>query len=169
MSTFTVWQFDSAEGAEEALSTLESLQKEELITVNDAAFVTWPRGAKKPKTKQLHSLTSAGALSGSFWGLLFGLLFFVPLLGLAVGAASGALGGALADVGIDDKFIEEVRAKVTEGTSALFLLSSDAVIDKVVERLESVPGHAQLIHTNLSHEQETKLSETFAEEAHATV
>jgi hypothetical protein len=54
---------------------------EELITINDAAFVTWPEGAKKPKTRQLHNLTGAGA-HRSFWGLLFSLLFFVPLLGL---------------------------------------------------------------------------------------
>ncbi len=163
MATFTVWQFDSAGGAEDALSTLERLQKEELITINDAAFVTWPEGAKKPKTQQLHNLTGAGALTGSFWGLLFGLLFFVPLLGLAVGAASGALGGALADVGIDDKFIEEVRSKVTPGTSALFLLTQDAVVDKVREELAGIRDHAQLIHTDLSDDQESKLRETFTE------
>ena len=163
MATFTVWQFDSAGGAEDALSTLERLQKEELITINDAAFVTWPEGAKKPKTRQLHNLTGAGALTGSFWGLLFGLLFFVPLLGLAVGAASGALGGALADVGIDDKFIAEVRSKVTPGTSALFLLTQDAVVDKVREELAGIRDHAQLIHTDLSDDQESKLRETFTE------
>ena len=31
MATFTVWKFDSAGGADEALATLERLQKEELI------------------------------------------------------------------------------------------------------------------------------------------
>ena len=51
----------------------------------------------------------------------------MPLLGLAVGAAAGALGGSLADVGIDDDFIAAVKAKVTPGTSALFVLTSDAV------------------------------------------
>ena len=51
------------------------------MTVEDAATVSWPSGAKKPKTRQLHSLTGAGALGGMFWGMLFGLMFFVPLLG----------------------------------------------------------------------------------------
>ena len=81
------------------------MQKEELVQINDAAYVYWPEGKKKPKTEQLHKLTSAGALGGSFWGLLFGLIFFVPLLGMAVGAAMGALTGSMADVGIDDDFI----------------------------------------------------------------
>ena len=70
-------------------------------------------------------------MGGAFWGLLFGLIFFVPLLGAAIGAASGALSGSLRDVGIDDSFINRVRDRVTPGTSALFLMSSDAVVDKV--------------------------------------
>ena len=105
MGTLTVWKFDSAAGADSALDLLERLQKEELIQVNDAATVYWPEGRKKPKTEQLHNMTGAGALGGSFWGLLFGLIFFVPLLGLAVGAAMGALAGSMSDVGIDDDFI----------------------------------------------------------------
>jgi uncharacterized membrane protein len=61
---------------------------------------------------------------GALWGFLFGLIFFVPLLGMAVGASMGALGGSLADVGIDDDFIDQVREKVTPGTSALFAVTS---------------------------------------------
>jgi uncharacterized membrane protein len=167
MATFTVWQFDSAEGAQDALETLERLKKQELIELHDAALVTWPQGKKKPKTRQLNSLVGAGALGGSFWGLLFGLIFFVPLLGLAVGAAAGALAGSMGDVGIDDSFINDVRSKVTPGTSALFLMTSGAVMDKVGPELESVRGHATLLHTNLSSEQEEKLREAFAEEAPA--
>jgi uncharacterized membrane protein len=164
MATFTVSQFDSADGAEETLATLERLQKEDLIQIEDAAIVSWPEGAKKPKTKQLHSLTGAGAMSGAFWGMLFGLIFFVPLLGLAVGAASGALAGSLTDVGIDDNFIKEVRAKVTPGTSALFLMTSGTVQDKVAEELKALRGHVSILHTNLTNEQEAKLRETFAEQ-----
>ena len=99
MATLTVWKFDSAGGAENALDLLERMQKEELIKVNDAAYVYWVEGKKKPKTEQLRNMTGAGALGGSFWGLLFGLIFFVPLLGMAVGAAMGALAGSMADVG----------------------------------------------------------------------
>ena len=72
---------------------------------------------------------SGAILGGAFWGLLFGLIFLVPLLGAAVGAATGAFAGTLTDVGIDDGFIKEVRKTVTPGTSALFLMTSDAGID----------------------------------------
>lgn len=161
MATLTVWKFSTADGAAMAESTLERLQKEELIQVHDAATVSWAEGAKKPKTRQLSSLTGAGAMGGAFWGLLFGLLFFVPLLGMAVGAAAGALGGALTDVGIDDDFIKSVRARVTPGTSALFVLTSDAVLDKVHEAFAG--HHAELIHTNLSEQEESRLREVFAD------
>lgn len=161
MGTLTVWKFDSANGAEGALQLLERLQKEQLIQINDAAYVYWPEGRKKPKTEQLHKLTGTGALGGSFWGLLFGLIFFVPLLGLAVGAAMGALAGSMSDVGIDDNFIRQVRENVTPGTSALFVMSSNAVADRVLEQFKSTG--ASLISTNLSSDQEARLREAFAE------
>jgi uncharacterized membrane protein len=161
MATLTVWKFDSAGGAGNALALLERMQKEELVQINDAAYVTWPEGKKKPKTEQLRNLAGAGALGGSFWGLLFGLIFFVPLLGMAVGAAMGALSGSMADVGIDDDFIREVRGNVTPGTSALFLMTSNAVVDKVIDEFKN--SGATLLSTNLSHEQEDKLREVFAE------
>ena len=161
MATLTVWKFDSPGGAGNALALLERMQKEELVQVNDAAYVYWPEGKKKPKTEQLHKLTSAGALGGSFWGLLFGLIFFVPLLGRAVGAAMGALSGSMADVGIDDDFIREVREKVTPGTSALFVMTSNVVVDKALDEFKD--SGATLLSTNLSKEQEEKLREAFAD------
>ena len=165
MATLTVWKFEDAEGAEIAVSTLEGLAKQQLITVQDAATVSWPAGAKKPKTRQLHSLAGAGALGGAFWGMLFGLLFFIPLLGMAIGAAMGALAGSLSDVGIDDEFIKRTRDEITPGTSALFLMSSDAVLDKVKAAFGDtfVGGRPQLIHTNLSDAQEAALRQVFGE------
>ncbi|MCE3550612.1 DUF1269 domain-containing protein [Pseudonocardia sp. RS11V-5] len=162
MTTLTVWKFDEPGGARSALDLVERLQKQELLTLEDAAVVTWPENRKKPKTEQLHSMSGAGALGGSFWGLLFGLLFFVPLLGMAVGAAMGALAGSMSDVGIDDRFIKEVREKVTPGTSALFLMTSRVVQDKVLDEFRGT--NAELISTNLSNEQEQKLREVFVEE-----
>ena len=161
MGTLTVWKFQDPEGATKAVDILEGLQKQELIKVQDAATVTWPEGAKKPRTRQLASLTGAGALGGAFWGLLFGLLFFIPLIGMAVGAAVGALSGSLADVGIDDDFIASIRSKVTPGTSALFALTSDAVIDKVHDAFAGMD--AELVSTNLSADEEARLREVFEE------
>lgn len=161
MATLTVWKFLTPTGADEAVATLESLRDQELIIVHDAATVSWPVDRKKPRTRQLHNLAGVGALSGSFWGLLFGLLFFVPLFGMAVGAVAGAIGGALSDVGIDDDFIATVRAKVQPGTSALFVMTGEVVVDKVHDAFIGV--QAELIQTNLSGGEEERLREAFAD------
>jgi uncharacterized membrane protein len=162
MATVTVLKFPTAEGANEALGRVQNLQKQQLIKLHDAAIVSWPVGKKSPKTRQLVDLVSAGALSGMFWGMLFGLIFFAPLFGMAVGAAFGALGGAFRDYGIDDDFIKRVRTQVTEGTSALFLMTSEAVMDRVVDEMKNVKF--EIIATNLSREQEHKLREAFGQE-----
>jgi uncharacterized membrane protein len=73
----------------------------------------------------------------------------------------GALTGSMTDVGIDDTFIREVREHVTPGTSALFVMTSDVVQDKVLHEFRQTG--ATLLSTNLSNEQEGKLREAFAE------
>ncbi|WP_404799660.1 MULTISPECIES: DUF1269 domain-containing protein [Arthrobacter] len=131
--------------------------------MQDEAIITWPRDKKKPRTIQEHNLVGTGALGGGFWGLLFGLIFFIPLIGAAVGAAVGALSASMVDVGIDDNFIKQVRQEVTPGTSALFVLSSDAVEDRVLDAFKDGFPNATLIATNLSKEQEANLRQAFAE------
>ena len=160
MEALTVWKFDTVEGAGEALTKLESLSKQQLVAIEDSAIVYWEIGKKKPKTNQAQSLTGAGALGGAFWGLLFGLIFFIPFFGLAVGAAVGALAGHYSDYGIDDKFIKQVQSEVTEGTSALFLLTSSATVDRVQDAFADT--QMTLIRSNLTKEQEAKLMGDFA-------
>ena len=162
MATLTALKFATPEGAGQMLDKIKSLQKMELIKLQDAAIVTWPMGKKAPKTKQLVNMAGMGAVQGAFWGMLFGLIFFVPFFGLAVGAAMGALGGKMADYGIDDNFIKQARDKITEGTSALFLLTSDAVQDKLLDELKGFKF--ELISSNLTKEQEEQLMAAFAEE-----
>jgi uncharacterized membrane protein len=163
MATLSVWKFPDPGSADRTLAVLERLEKEQLLKVHDAAVVSWQAGDKKPRTRELRDTKKAGALGGAFWGLLFGLLFFVPLLGVALGAAGGALAGSLADVGIDDGFIKQVRDQVTPGTSALFLMTSDAVVDRIRPELEAMDLHPELIKTNLSEQQEKAMREAFGE------
>lgn len=162
MANLTVWKFETADGATKALGTLAELQKNHLVELLDAAVVTWPAGKKRPRTRQAVDLVGRGAMDGAFWGMLFGFLFFVPLFGMALGAAMGALAGKLKDFGISDEFIKEVHSKVTEGTSALFLLTGKVTRDKVEEAFAGVK--MELITSNLSNEQEAELRAAFGEQ-----
>lgn len=159
MASLTVWKFNTPDGAINIMTKLQELQKQQLIEIQDAAIVTWAEGKKKPKTQQALPLTTLSTLDGAFWGMLIGLIFFVPIFGAAVGAISGALSGSLQDYGINDDFIKDVRTNVTEGTSALFLLTGNVTLDKVEEALKGEMG--ELISSNLSHEQEANLREHF--------
>jgi uncharacterized membrane protein len=158
MATLSVLKLNDPYGADRVLLALQGLQEQQMITLEDAAVVSWPQGNKKPTTRQLHG--GSGALGGAFWGFLIGLIFFVPFLGAAMGAAMGA--GSMADVGISDDFIKQVREKVTEGTSALFALTSGATApDKIIDELKQYDF--EIISTNLPEEQENQLREAFAQ------
>jgi len=159
MATVTVLRFTTPTGADETLDQIRELQEQNKITLHDAAIVSWPAGQQSPKTRQLVDVVGKGALSGMFWGILFGLIFVTPFFGMAIGGAVGAIGGALRDYGIDDEFIKSIRGAVTPDTSALFLMTSDAVLDRVAEKLKG--RDFEIIATNLSSEQERKLRELF--------
>lgn len=161
MATLTVWGFDTADGAGEAETLLLTWQEQHLLRVVDAALATWPTGAKRPTTRQLHRLAGRGAFGGAFWGLLFGVLFTVPVVALALGAALGGLGGALTDMGIDDGFVNRVRDTIRPGTSALFLMTMDAARDELHTRARAADLHATLLETNLNATQEAALRAIF--------
>jgi len=162
MSTLVVLKFDSVEGARQMRERLLTLQKQQLLQIDDAAIMSKDANGK-PKLEQLHNLAGAGALGGAFWGMLFGLLFFIPILGLAVGAAAGALAGSMSDVGIDDKFIKQVGESITPGTAALFLLVSNVTVDKVLDQIKDIKF--EVLQTNLSNEQENQLRSALGQSA----
>ena len=161
MANLIVFAFDNETEAERMRDKLVDMQKQQIITLQDAAVVI-RREDGKVKVKQAQSLVGAGALGGSFWGLLIGLLFWAPWLGLAIGAATGAIAGGMTDVGVDDKFIKEVGENIEPGHSALFLLVTDSTPDKVLDGLSDF--NPKVYQTSLSEEDEAKLRAAFGEE-----
>ena len=161
MANLIVFAFDNETEAERMRDKLVDMQKQQIITLQDAAVVI-RRKDGKVKVKQAQSLVGAGALGGSFWGLLIGLLFWAPWLGLAIGAATGAIAGGMTDVGVDDKFIKEVGENIEPGQSALFLLVTDSTPDKVMDGLSDF--NPRVYQTSLSEEDEAKLRAAFGEE-----
>jgi uncharacterized membrane protein len=154
MSTLVVIGYNDMFKAEEARLILWKMQKDYLIDLEDAVVAVKDQKGKV-KLHQPVNLTAAGAVSGGFWGSLIGLIFLNPLLGLAVGATTGAVSGALADLGINDKFMKDLAATMTPGSSALFVLVRKATPDKVLEEIKGTGG--TVLKTSLSHDDEAKL------------
>jgi uncharacterized membrane protein len=159
MATLTAFRFDTVDGADSALGVVPMLQEQELITILDAALVSWPKGKNRPSTRQVVLPTGTQLLDGTFWGLLFALIFFVPVLDTGRREEMERLTCALSDVGIDEDFIYQLRSKLTEGTSALFVLSRDAVMDKINDASEG--KKPDLIAINLRRDDEMKLRNLF--------
>jgi uncharacterized membrane protein len=162
MTSVTAWTFPTADGVDGALSRLRSLADRGLICVDDAAAVSWPPSRRRPKLRELGSLTGPGMLWGGFWGWLLGMIFLTPLAGLAFGAAAGAVVGSLVDVGIDGAFITQVRTEVRAGTSALFVLSHGATVDAMSDALSDLD--VRLVRSDLTDDEETELRAIFTEE-----
>lgn len=68
MSNLIVFTFDNEAEGERMRDTRVSIQKQQIISLEDAAVVI-RRKDGKVKVKQAQSLVGAGASGGSFWGL----------------------------------------------------------------------------------------------------
>ncbi|MFN9631447.1 MAG: DUF1269 domain-containing protein [Cyanobacteriota bacterium] len=168
MSSLVVVGFPTVSEAEDVRRALVDIQKEQLISLEDAVVVDRDADGHV-HLRQAINLTAAGAASGGFWGVLVGLLFANPLLGAAVGAGVGAASGALSDLGINDGFLRDVGESLTAGTAALCLLTRESTPDRVIERLRDHAPNARLLRTNLSHADENhlrQLLEKASQEAH---
>lgn len=154
MSNLVVVAYPDEYRAAEVLAALRRLNKQYLIDLEDACYVTKDaRG--KIKLHQNTSLAGAGAAWGGLWGMLIGLLFFVPFLGFAIGAGMGVIAGKLSDYGIDDKFAKQLTSTLQPNSSALFVLVQRSTPDKVVPELAKYGG--TILQTSLPKETEDKL------------
>ena len=154
MSKLIIVSYDNEYKAEDMRLKFLRMQKEYVVSIEDAVVVVKNREGKV-KLHQMINLPVLGASGGGFWGLLIGVLFLHPLLGLAVGAAAGAVSGALSDVGIDDAFMKNLAAAFTPGSSALCILVSNPTMDKMLDELRGSGG--TVLQTSLSHEDEARL------------
>jgi uncharacterized membrane protein len=161
MSDLIAVAYQDQHKAAEVLNTVQRLQKEYLIDLEDAAYITKDKDGKV-RLHQSVKLPLIGALTGTVWGTLIGLLFLNPLLGAALGAASGALSGALTDYGIDDKFMKELAQELKPGSSALFILVRRMTPDKVISELSRYGG--KILQSSLTKEAERQLQQALEAE-----
>jgi uncharacterized membrane protein len=180
VSDLVVIVYPSQEKAEQVRQRLLQLQQEYLIELEDAVIATKTQDGYV-RLDQLISPTAIGAATGSLWGLLIGAVFLTPVMvasagaagaalgavaGAGLGAATGAISGALSDLGLDDKFIEQLAESLQPGNSALFLLVRRMTTDKVLEALKGTGG--TVLKTSFDHRQEQALRDAIAAAAAAS-
>lgn len=153
-SNLTVIVFDDELKAEEARLKLLKLQREGFIDLEDAVVVV-KEADGEVKFHQMHRMARRGGFAGSITGLLVGSILLSPLAGAVFGAVTGALSASLSDVGIDDRFMEELSKSFEAGSSALFTLVRRADPERVAEACFGFGGKV-LVNT-VSKEQEAAI------------
>ena len=160
-TALTVWRYDSALGAAAGEVRLKDLQQQGGLRVIDAVTVTWVRGSDRPHVGHLLHHGPAAVAKGSALGVLVGTLFLAPVVGAVAGGAAAELAERLKHSGLDETFLDEVKADIVPGSSALIVLSTTSDIDKVRPFIERgvARGDVQLKLVHLREDAPQELAE----------
>jgi uncharacterized membrane protein len=158
MTTLRAWSFRSDLAAQRAARALAG-PSGEVTAVDDAAILSWPGDRRRPLAWQARDLGTDHRLSGAFWGLLFAQLFLLPIgWELLPNWDPSRLDETLAYLGLDEQFVHAIRAQVVPGTSALFVLDSDAAGNVIDRQLADDTRRLQVV---LSDEQAGRIHAAF--------
>lgn len=135
--TLTAWVYDSSMGAAAGEVRLRELRLRDAVTLQDAVTVTWVHGAHRPRIGHLRHDTNPASPGGSVLGALAGRLL-QPGPGTD---PAGQLADHLTGSGVDRAFLEELRTRMTPGSSTLLVLALDADLEAV--RLVMERGRAR--------------------------
>ena len=157
MSDLIAVAFDDEFKAERVRLDLLQLQHEHLVDLEEAAVVVHKKDGKV-KLHHVTHFTFPFALGGGFVGSLVGLILINPalaLFGLVAGTGLGAVIGSLKEIGIEEKFMEDIGAHLKPGTSALFIVAKKAKPEAILKELKRFRG--KVLQTSLKHDDEDKL------------
>jgi uncharacterized membrane protein len=138
--------YDDMERAEQVRDQVAKLGEQCLTLLDTAVAVRDPDGSV---TLNGEPIVSVPYFSGhSFAGFVASLaLAAPPLTGAAASALVRAAGGTAAEVGIDEKFINEVQALMKPGTSALFVLDQEGDMAAILHGIWGLGG--TVLRTNV--------------------
>ena len=156
MNQLFVLSFDTEDAATRALHALRGLEGEGKVHFEDTAVVTRNADGSTHVKNEISAATEVGAGVGGFVGAVVGGILF-PVAGIAAGAAIGAGIGALAHKGVDGKFVEEVKADLEPGKSALFMITQEVNAGLLVAALRPYTG--TVLQTSVDEEFEASLRE----------
>jgi uncharacterized membrane protein len=148
--TLTVFVYDTTMGAAAGEVRLRDLNERNALHIHDAVTVTWIPGAHRPRIGHLRHETSATAARGSVLGGLVGLIFLEASDG-AADLGVPALARRFRGTGIDQTFLEDLKAQLRPETSALLVLAGRADLDEVRPVIERglARGDIVLMHARL--------------------
>ena len=138
MSDLIVMKFADTYGAQAAMNAVRALTEMRYAWIDDVAVVDCHKSGRV-STHTTHGSVTGGALWGGLAGMIIGLLWppaiFLGLWGIGMGA--GALIEKLTkETGLDESMLDEIRAALDKGTSALILIGATGDIDEMSRAFE---------------------------------
>ena len=108
MSSVVAVTFEDPEQAGQMREALRDLEKQGLLSLDDAAVIVRDENGKFHVKGQADRGVKTGAVAGGAIGLLLASIFF-PIGGIVLGALAGAGIGKAAKIGIDKKFVKDIE------------------------------------------------------------
>ena len=148
MADLIMLTFDDPKGAQAAVSAVRALEELNYAWMDDVAIV------EKHHSGRVSLHTPHGSVvGGAVWGGLIGMLlfwWFPPawfLGGWWGGAGFGAaVGEASKRHGVDQAMVDDVKSKLTDGTSALLLIGASGDADQMARAFEPYKPTAVVRH-----------------------
>ena len=154
--TVVVAMYDNEIDAKLALSTLERMEQNDDIELQDGAVLVKDGSSDKLKIKETAEFTpKKGAMKGAVAGGIIGVIFPPAVLVMGtLGAAAGAALGHFTDQGFKNNLLEEMGEGIPSGGSALVVV----VEERWAEELTTYIQRSGTIKTYpLDHDASTKL------------
>jgi uncharacterized membrane protein len=152
MSNLIVLTFDDPGEADKVRETIRSVQKQDLIRLDDSAVVVKDEDGQVHIKNEMDRGVKVGLAGGGFVGLLISGFIFGPIGAILLGAVGGALIGTSADLGLQKKFVKEVSEAIKPNSSALFLIVRDSNPNVAIAALKPYKG--EVYYTSLDPEDE---------------
>ena len=136
--TVMVAVYDNEIDASLALATLERMEKDEAIEIQDAAVLVKEGSSDKLKIKETAELTpKKGAVKGVVAGGIIGVIFPPAVLAMGViGAAAGAALGHFTDQGFKNNLLQEMGKGIPSGGSALVVVVEEAWVEELTNYIK---------------------------------
>ena len=154
MASITAITFDDMEQGPQLRESIKDLERQGLLSLDDAAVIIRDEEGKFKVHGQLDRGVKTGAGAGAAIGLLLGSIFF-PIGGIVLGALAGMGVGASMNIGIDKKFVQDIQAAMPNASSAIILYARNA--DPAALRAAVEPYHGKIFQTTLEGDAEDTL------------
>jgi uncharacterized membrane protein len=153
MDQLIVVGFDHVDDARKALEALRSLERSGNLSLEDTALVERDEAGTPLVHNEVSGTTEKATAIGAVIGGL--VTFMFPLAGATIGAAAGAAVGRMFHRGVSGTFVDEVKATLQPGRSALFLVVRGSHADAAMAALRPFSG--EIIQSTLDTEAEEAL------------